>query len=338
MQHPRLFRYAPFVVAALAVLVPAPALASFPDVPKSNFAYDAIEYLSQRKILAGYNDGTFQPDRKVSRAEALKFITASFVTNPTDTSKSRSIGYTDVPDSAWYIPYLEWTLGKGNVVDPPSKNKNFAPANPVKKAEFLKMLFASYGVDLKSFNDILIPIAVDVTDTRAWYYPMMRYAVATTTTLPGDSGYLSPDRELTRADVALLLYRFTLYREDLRLQAQLSAADDEVETIINALSDGSIRTAEYASARGLLYTRSAVETAPEDPTVKVAVKIAEGYRALTRAYRASLSGDANEVIKLSGDAFFLGDEAIKMSPNSTKAATQLKTYAQSFAQQARASK
>lgn len=336
MQHPRLVRYAPFIVALM--LLPGKSFAAFPDVPKSNFAYDAIEYLSQRKIITGYKDGTFQPDRKVGRAEALKIIAATFVTNTEDTSKSRAIGFADVPDGAWYIPYLEWTLGKGNIVDPPSKNKNFAPANPVKKAEFLKMLFATHGVDLKSFNDILLPLSTDVTDTRAWYYPMMRYAVATTTTVPTDSGHLMPDRELTRADVALLLYRFTLYREELRVQAQLSAAQKEVENIINALSDGNIRAAEYASARGLLFTRSAIETSPDEPTVKVAVKIAEGYRALTRAYRASLSGDADEVIKLSGDAFFLGDQAVKMSPVSESAVKQLKNYSQSFAQQARASK
>lgn len=51
----------------------------FSDVPKGHYAYEAIGYLRERKILLGYADGTFRPDQRVNRAEALKIIVSPWL-------------------------------------------------------------------------------------------------------------------------------------------------------------------------------------------------------------------------------------------------------------------
>ena len=322
-----------FSAGLLLCITPISAAAEFTDVPKSHFSHDAVIYLSDRNILAGYSDGTFKPDKKVNRAEALKTIASAFIPK-TENVNRKSTDFTDIPDNAWYLPSIEWALTK-RVIDGPPKATAFAPTRAVTKAEFLKMLFTANGVDAKAFSDIKLPISSDVTDTAAWYYIHLRYAVATATTEIPESGVLGPNRELTRGDVAVILYRYALYKDGLRIQDLLTLTREDVERVITSLAKGDAQNAEYASARAILLTRAAVLSEPDQIVVKVAVKIAEGYRALTRAYRASLAGDRDSVVKLSNDAITLADQARKISADSKTLADQLEKYAKSFATQAK---
>lgn len=311
----------------------AASAAEFSDVPKSHFARESILYLADRNILAGYADGTFKPDRKVNRAEALNIIASEFIPKSA-TIIMRSADFADVPDNAWYLPPIIWALPK-KIIDGPPAAAEFHPARTVTKAEFLKMLFAAYGIDPKAFNDIALPLSADATDVKAWYYPSLRYAIATATTIAPESGTLGPERELTRGDVAVLLHRFTLYRDGRRTQELLTGTRKDVERVITFLAKGDVRNAEYASARAILIARGALITEPEQPVVKVAVKIAEGYRALTRAYRASLNGDLDSVRKLSADATTLAGQARAISGEAAALADQLEKYSRSFAEQVR---
>lgn len=322
------------VTIALFLMGPAAAsAASFSDVSKSTFGQEAILSLTDRGVLTGYADGTFRPEKKVNRAEALKIIAGNFIPK-SEIVRVQSVDFTDVPDDAWYLPSITWALSKA-IIDGPPKTTTFHPTRSVTKVEFLKMLFGAYGIDPKAFNDIALPLASDVTDVQAWYFPSMRYAVATATTILPESGVLAPGRELTRADVALLLDRFQLYRDSQRTQELLSETRKDVERVITFLAKGDVRSAEYASARAILIARGALLTEPEQPVVKVAVKVAEGYRALTRAYRASLNGDLEAVRKLSADAVTLAGQARTISGEAKALADQLEKYARSFAEQAR---
>ncbi len=318
---------------ACVQFAPAASAAAFPDVPASHFAKDAITFLSDRNVLTGYSDGTFKPDRQVNRAEALKVIASTFIPK-TENVQRKSTAFTDIPDNAWYLPSIEWALTKKVIDGPPAKTA-FAPNRTVTKAEFLKMLFAANGIDMNSFGDISLPLATDTTDTKAWYYPVIRYAIATGTTMASDAGLIGPNRELTRGDVAVLLHRFTLYRENQRTQALLTETKSEVEEIITNLSRANASAAEYASARAILIARGALLTEPDEAVVKVAVKIAEGFRALTRAYRAAINGDKAAVIKHATDASTLASQARKISPESKALADQLDKYSKSFKDQAR---
>lgn len=52
---------------------PAPAT-RFSDVPVGHWAYDAIEWAAQKGITTGYPDGTFGPDRPLTRAESMVIL------------------------------------------------------------------------------------------------------------------------------------------------------------------------------------------------------------------------------------------------------------------------
>lgn len=51
---------------------------SFWDVSKEHWAYNYIEELADRGVLSGYEDGSFQPDNTVTRAEWAKMFVLAF--------------------------------------------------------------------------------------------------------------------------------------------------------------------------------------------------------------------------------------------------------------------
>lgn len=51
--------------------------ASFPDVPPSHWAYDAVEHLARLKVVEGYPDGAFRGRRALTRYEASLALSRS---------------------------------------------------------------------------------------------------------------------------------------------------------------------------------------------------------------------------------------------------------------------
>ena len=64
---------------------------------------NAISTLSNMGIISGYEDGTFRPYAKITRAQFAKIAVGFFET----TTQEYAGYYTDVPDNAWYTDYVE---------------------------------------------------------------------------------------------------------------------------------------------------------------------------------------------------------------------------------------
>ena len=50
------------------------SFAQYIDVFDNHTNFEAINYLSEKKIIQGYEDKSFKPDQKVTRSEAVKMI------------------------------------------------------------------------------------------------------------------------------------------------------------------------------------------------------------------------------------------------------------------------
>lgn len=326
----------PLVTLSLLLAVPASARAQgFSDVPAGSPYAAATAYLKEKGVLSGYADNTFRPSLRVNRAEALKMIIAPLA-DADALAAATSSPFGDVPEGAWFLPYVELARTQFRAIDGPPAKANFLGANPVKKAEFLKMLFAAYGIDAKTaYGDLTIPIANDVLRSDEWFYPVMRYGVTASMLLVNPDGTLEPQQELTRGDVALLLHRFLTYREGRRTQALLSAAESDILNVLKMFEEQNIIQAELASARAMLAARGALHSKPEEPLVKGAVKTAEGFRALVRAYQAGAQGKYDESIALAKDAWQLAERAKEFSPSLATLAGQMQTVASSMADEAR---
>lgn len=100
------------VASIAARLLPATATGNAPTVDysdtRNHWASDVIKQASQAGILQGYEDGTFQPDNKLNRAEAVKVLNRLFE-RPLANVKSSS--WPDVPQDHWAIQEIESASG-----------------------------------------------------------------------------------------------------------------------------------------------------------------------------------------------------------------------------------
>jgi hypothetical protein len=83
------------------------AVSGYSDI-QGHWATEAIKRASLAGILSGYPDGTFQPDSKLNRAEAVKVLNRLFE-RPTAELKSSS--WPDVPSEHWAIQDIESASG-----------------------------------------------------------------------------------------------------------------------------------------------------------------------------------------------------------------------------------
>lgn len=172
----------------------------FTDVPAGYWAANFIEALATRGIIAGFPDGSFNPNAPVTRAQY-----AAMVRNAFNRAQVRSsVSFVDVPANYWATPAINqaYTMGflagyPGNVFSP---NQNIPRAQVlVSLANGLNFTATNPSV-LQTFNDVsLIPsyavnsIAAATENKIVVNYPNVQF--------------LSPNQAATRADVAAFIYQ-----------------------------------------------------------------------------------------------------------------------------------
>ncbi|WP_340028059.1 S-layer homology domain-containing protein [Paenibacillus sp. FSL H7-0940] len=78
---------------------------SFTDVSADLWAAEAIAYVQSAGLMVGYNDGTFKPDSKLTRAEAVKVLNVLF--NRTPLTGEVTPTFSDVPATHWAYANIE---------------------------------------------------------------------------------------------------------------------------------------------------------------------------------------------------------------------------------------
>ena len=79
---------------------------SFPDVPADHGAADVISFAAGQGWVSGYPDGTFQPARSISRAEAVKLVNQALGRQAGE--REAAMPFSDVPVGHWaYWEILE---------------------------------------------------------------------------------------------------------------------------------------------------------------------------------------------------------------------------------------
>ncbi|WP_297213435.1 family 10 glycosylhydrolase [uncultured Flavonifractor sp.] len=86
------------LVKLLTAFFPAQSgTAAFPDVPEDHWAAQAIAWAAGQGWVSGYPDGTFQPERSVSRAEAARLVNQALGRQ----AGTGTLPFSDVPVGHW---------------------------------------------------------------------------------------------------------------------------------------------------------------------------------------------------------------------------------------------
>jgi len=123
----------------------------------NKFSEYAITYSSSKAYkpyITGYN-GTFQPDGKLTRAQAMAMF--SRLSEDFIEGKDYKSNFTDVNEGSWANDYIGYMEGKG-IINGKSRDI-FDQTGYITRAEFAKVLSLYKGIPLKevekqSFNDI----------------------------------------------------------------------------------------------------------------------------------------------------------------------------------------
>jgi len=133
-----------FLMAALiaaGLLLNAAATTAFPDVGQEHEHADAIQHVNSTGLMVGYGDGTFQPDKTVTRAE-MATILCKMLEEDQDLKKDGAT-FSDVPTSHWANAYVVKAASLGFVGG--YGNGKFGPDDAVTYEQAVTMLVQALG-------------------------------------------------------------------------------------------------------------------------------------------------------------------------------------------------
>lgn len=159
----------------------------FVDIKDTHPYLQAIRWGKTSRVLNGYPDGTFQPDKTVNRAEFLKIVLEGKGVNvATATAPTK---FTDVDENAWYAPYVRYAKAQGIIQG--YGDGSFKPSQPVNFAEALKMAYVALNVP-------------SVETGGEWYERFLRHAKKNTVLF---SDNVNVEAGMSRKDVVWIIYK-----------------------------------------------------------------------------------------------------------------------------------
>ena len=142
--------------------------AEFSDVTTENKYYEPIKILSALGIINGYEDGTFGPDRDVTRAEFATMLMRAMASAGLGSSDPAGTPFTDLANASWAVGDIRTAYDLGIING--MTETTFAPNNNVTYEQALKMIVCAlnYGEQANAIQ----ATAVNVP----WYYGYLQTA------------------------------------------------------------------------------------------------------------------------------------------------------------------
>ncbi len=176
------------LVIALTMVLTTVAFASYPDVDADANYASAVELLSALKILQGDENGNFNPDNTITRAEYAAVVCRALgMENAANSAKGATI-FTDVAADHWATGYINLATQQGIVNG--KGNGIFDPEGNVTYAEAVKMLVVALGYE---------PMA-----SQRGGYPTGYLTVANSTKMTANVSSSGTDTAALRSTVAQL--------------------------------------------------------------------------------------------------------------------------------------
>ena len=166
----------------------------FVDVHESDWKIDYVKPLKEKGVVSGYGDGTFAPDRDITRAELLKMAILSFDHKLNSTV---DVEFVDVFEDTWIEEVFSKAIDLG-IYD--NKKDFIRPNERINRAEALRAILISSGVEVPDYND------TDFKDvTQGWQIKYVQYAKEEGIVSGYTDGTFRPNSKITRAEMAKLI-------------------------------------------------------------------------------------------------------------------------------------
>ncbi|WP_310551798.1 S-layer homology domain-containing protein [Paenibacillus glufosinatiresistens] len=186
---------------------------NFSDLPHTNWAYQYIAEMVNRKVISGYPDGKFRPNNTITRAEFAKImISASGI----DAKKVNYSSFADVSATNWASPFVEAVKDYMTGYRTANGQYVFNPGQPALREDITVAL-----VKLKGYATSRLP---DHSTLEAMFkdYKGISESAKDYVAIAIENGLVSgyqdetfrPQATVTRAEAAVLLWRAYQYGND----------------------------------------------------------------------------------------------------------------------------
>ncbi|MFC8686918.1 S-layer homology domain-containing protein [Brevibacillus porteri] len=152
---------------------------------------------SQRGYINGYPDGTFQPDRTVTRAEMAAILLNAGMVSQSSENKGR---FYDVADNYWAVSPIHQASAAGMMSGYP--DGTFRPSANITRAEIAAVIYKYKALQGAGGGTAFFDVRGD-----HWSSPIIAAVVAKGYMAGYPDGTFQPEKALTRAEAVTILNR-----------------------------------------------------------------------------------------------------------------------------------
>lgn len=181
---------------------------SFIDI-NNHWSYNLLDFMSQKQIITGYPDDTFQPDRYVTRSEFTSMLVRA-ISDKQKTINAADEPFTDVSPIDWFYTVVNAGWKSGLVTGVTATT--FAPDRNITREEMaaiavraLKQLKAVSNLSSSQADSILNTYA-DAKDVSAWARGELATAINNKIMQGVGQNELASKDLATRAQAAVIVY------------------------------------------------------------------------------------------------------------------------------------
>ena len=190
------------VLPVASVSAQATTKISFKDVKSTSWYYSYVTKLVDLKIAGGYSDGTYKPNKSVTRAE---FVT--FLCNVKGYKQMQGNPFIDFQKS-WATGYITAALANG-MIDLP-ENKKFRPNDAITRQEVVEMMCRTLNINpdyttKTPYSDVINNSGYS---TAAYSNYLMQGS------FENNKLYFRPDSKITRGEVSAVIINTYDYNVD----------------------------------------------------------------------------------------------------------------------------
>lgn len=181
----------------------------FKDIPSNHWAKKEIDELVSKKIISGYSDGTFKPNKVMTRSEAAVMIGKALDINLKNRPNPK---FSDVSTKSPAYPYIAALVAEGVF----AKAKKFNPNASLTRAQMAKILVEAFDIEgstSKAFKDV---------PKKNWAYPYVTKLVANGITTGKTKTTFDPNGKVTRVQMTVFVKRSM----DYKAKASLPVVED----------------------------------------------------------------------------------------------------------------
>lgn len=184
--------------------VPAAPI-EFTDVGADHWAKVFLDNLSAQGSVAGFPDGSFQPDRPITRLELAVHIARMF-----ELSQQPAPDFQDVPASHWAYKSIQAAAQMGFLKGLPGNQ--FQPDASISRTELLVAIASGLGLSEPFEPSQILVQFQDHDQVPAWAVAPIAAAIEAEIVVNyPDLDYINPQAAATRAEAAAILHQSLVY-------------------------------------------------------------------------------------------------------------------------------